>query len=58
MAGVSEQRNAQREDLTQQQTELPAQGTALNPLESGWIFDEQASVAPVEKLDSAMQQGE
>ncbi|UFJ41694.1 hypothetical protein LOK74_04040 [Brevibacillus humidisoli] len=58
MPGANERQNVRQEGLTHMQAELPAQGTALNPSESGWVFDENASTAPVEKLDSAMQQGE
>lgn len=58
MAGPNEIHEVGQDALTQLPAEIPAQGTALNPSESGWVFDERASVAPVEKLDRAMQQGE
>ncbi|MBO8164948.1 MAG: hypothetical protein H0Z34_14730 [Brevibacillus sp.] len=48
----------EKETSAEMQAELPALGTALNPLESGWVFDKNAAAAPPEQLDSAMQQGE
>ncbi|MFM1654005.1 hypothetical protein ACI7RC_18160 [Brevibacillus sp. B_LB10_24] len=51
--------NRKREPFPgRQQAELPAEGTALNPVESSWVFDANASVAPPDELDRAMQQGE
>lgn len=40
------------------QAEMPTAGTALNPLEEGWAFDQNPAAAPVDQLAEAMQQGE
>ncbi len=40
------------------QAELPTQGTALNPVETQWVMNEQAAAMPTDQLATAMQQGE
>ncbi|GAA4703544.1 hypothetical protein [Brevibacillus fulvus] len=40
------------------QTEYPAEGTSLNPLEEDWHFDENLAAAPDDHLTQAMQQGD
>ena len=40
------------------QSELPIQGTALNPIETEWSMNEEAAAMPVDQLANAMQQGE
>lgn len=46
------------QEAVHMQAELPTEGTALNPLESEWVMNEQASAMPVDQLANAMQQGE
>lgn len=40
------------------QAEMPIAGTALNPLEEEWAFDQNPAAAPVDQLAESMQQGE
>jgi hypothetical protein len=40
------------------QAEWPAAGTALNPAEGSWAFDDNAAAVPEDRLAGAMYQGE
>ncbi|MGD8189814.1 hypothetical protein ACQCN2_07510 [Brevibacillus ginsengisoli] len=40
------------------QSELPIQGTALNPIETKWSMNDTATAMPADQLANAMQQGE
>lgn len=49
---------AHHQQLVHMQAELPTLGTALNPVESEWAMNQQASAMPADQTAQAMYQGE
>jgi hypothetical protein len=57
MAAREENGRIPADEHAQMQTEFPATGTALNPVEEPWAFSD-TMAAPVDELAKSMQQGE
>ncbi len=45
-------------DPARLKAEWPAEGTALNPVETDWVFNQTAGAVPPDELAGSFQQGE
>lgn len=55
MGQTRDRQQNQEEQPVHLQAELPTVGTALNPLEEGWAFDQTVAAAPVDNVGNSIQ---